>query len=58
MKDRRYTVTPEFTGHESGKKRFVLRFNGTRINDFASRDEAEKAKAKAKTERDTKLAAA
>lgn len=41
QKDRRYAIAAEFTGHISGKKRFVLRFEGTRVNDFGSRYEAE-----------------
>lgn len=41
QKDRRYAINAEFTGHASGKKRFVLRFEGTRVDDFASRHEAE-----------------
>lgn len=41
QKDRRYAINAEFTGHVSGKKRFVLRFEGTRVDDFASRHEAE-----------------
>jgi len=56
MKDRRYTVKPEFTGHISGKKRFVIRFLDKRITDHASRDEAEKEVARLKKERDMKLA--
>lgn len=34
--DKRYTVTREFTGHASGKPRFVLRFCGERIEDFST----------------------
>jgi hypothetical protein len=34
--DSRYTVTREFTGHASGKPRFVLRFCGDRVDCFAS----------------------
>lgn len=41
QKDRRYAINAEFTGHTSGKKRFVLRFEGTRVDDFGSRHEAE-----------------
>lgn len=48
QKDRRYGITPEFTGHASGKKRFVLRFEGTRVSDHASRYEAEQEIAKYK----------
>lgn len=32
-KDRRYTVTAEYTGHESAKPRLVARFCGERIGD-------------------------
>lgn len=48
QKDRRYTVDPEFTGHISGKKRFVLRFIGKRLSDHATRDEANKELARRK----------
>lgn len=41
QKDRRYAIVAEFTGHVSGKKRFVIRFEGTRVSDHASRHEAE-----------------
>jgi len=41
QKDRRYTITAEFTGHASGKKRFVVRFTGNYVNDWATRHEAE-----------------
>lgn len=41
QKDRRYAIDAEFTGHASGKKRFVLRFEGTRVSDHATRYEAE-----------------
>lgn len=51
-KDRRFTVTSEFTGHISGKKRFVVRFCGERLDDFAKRDEAEKDVARRKKEGD------
>ena len=34
--DARYTVAREFTGHASGKPRFVLRFCGDRIEDFST----------------------
>lgn len=40
MKDRRYNISSEFIDN-SGKKRFVLRFNGTRVSDHATRYEAE-----------------
>lgn len=48
QKDRRYSIDAEFTGHASGKKRFVLRFEGTRVSDHASRYEAEQEIAKYK----------
>ncbi|SOK58287.1 hypothetical protein [Yersinia phage fHe-Yen9-04] len=41
-KDRRYNVNPEFTGHESGKKQFVIRFCGDFVSSHSKRDEAEK----------------
>lgn len=41
MKDRRYAISAEFTGHESGKKRFVLRFEGTFVSDHPTKHEAE-----------------
>lgn len=56
MKDRRYSITPEFTGHESGKKRFVLRFCDKRVSDHATRYEAEQAIVAMKKERDSDLA--
>lgn len=34
--DKRYTVTREFTGHASGKPRFVLRWCDERIDDFST----------------------
>lgn len=40
-KDRRYSINAEFTGHASGKKRFVLRFCNTYVSEHASRHEAE-----------------
>ena len=52
QKDRRYSVTPEFTGHISGKKRFVLRFIGKFLTDHATRDEANKELARRKAEGD------
>lgn len=58
MKDRRYTVTPEFTGHASGKKRFVVRFQGNYITDCETRDKAEKEVARLKKERDVQLSTA
>lgn len=41
QKDRRYTITAEFTGHISAKKRFVVRFCDRWVNDWATRHEAE-----------------
>lgn len=41
QKDRRYTITAEFTGDISGKKRFVVRFCDSYVNDWATRHEAE-----------------
>lgn len=39
--DRRYTANQEYTGHASGKPRYVVRFAGTRLADFGSKREAE-----------------
>lgn len=52
QKDRRYTVTPEYTGHISGKKRFVLRFIGKFLTDHETRDEANKELTRRKAEKD------
>jgi len=40
VKDRRYTVTQEYTGHPSGKPRFVLRFCDKFIGDFRNLPDA------------------
>ncbi len=41
QKDRRYTITAEFTGHISAKKRYVVRFCDSYVNEWATRHEAE-----------------
>ena len=41
LKDRRYAISPEFTGHHSGKRQFVVRFNGKYINSFPVKHDAE-----------------
>lgn len=61
LKDRRYSITSEFTGHISGKKRFVVRFCNEWVSEHETRHEAEQAIASWKksgnipTEKDSRL---
>lgn len=52
QKDRRYEINMEFTGHASGKKRAVMRFLGNWVQDFATRQEAERELSRRKKEGD------
>lgn len=55
QKDRRYSITAEFTGDISGKKRHVVRFCNTYVSDHATRHEAEQAIVAWKTSGDTPM---
>ena len=46
LKDRRYSIDAEFTGHATGKKRHVVRFQRVYVSDHATRHEAEQEVAK------------
>lgn len=53
--DKRYKISKEFTGHDSGKKQHVVRFGGDFISSHETKDAAESAAQKHKDERNYSL---
>ena len=56
LNDKRYTVEQEYTGHISGRPRWVLRFCGERIDDYHKERSGWQAAAQHKADREAKPA--